>query len=300
MVPANRMQRMINVIFLDLNMTSQISINCLILRKMSQKKTNIKHPRAGDRILISPLDWGLGHTTRIIPLIHNWITLGCIVTVAIDDPHTSIISEQFPGIQILKLRGYQVKFTSKNKLIIFYLMCQMPRFLITMFRENRWIVNRLKKEQYDFIISDNRPGFFHSTVPSIYITHQINIHTGFTLLDPIASWMHRNLIGRFHECWVPDWEGKHCLAGDLSNPRQPTNFRMKYLGPLSRLKKKMISKKIRFVAVLSGPEPLRSNFERYCCHGWKNKEIKLFWYVDFLVILLLKKLLLLLFKFMII
>jgi hypothetical protein len=140
-----------------------------------------------------------------------------------------------------------------------------------MFSENRWIVNRLKKEHYDFIVSDNRPGFFHSTLPSIYITHQLNIHTGFKLLDPIASWFHRRLIGRFHECWVPDWEGKECIAGDLSNPRRPTNFRIKYLGPISRLKKKAIAKKVRFVAVLSGPEPLRSNFEKALL-AWLEKQ----------------------------
>jgi hypothetical protein len=238
---------------------------------MSQKKTNIKHPQAGDRILISPLDWGLGHTTRIIPLIRNWIAQGCIVTVAIDDPHASIISEQFPGIKILKLPGYQVKFTSKNKLFIFYLVFQIPRVFNTMFSENRWIANRLTQEHFDFIISDNRPGFFHAGVHSIYITHQINIRTGFSLLDPIASWFHRKLISRFQECWVPDWEGKQSLAGDLSNPTHPPSFHIKYLGPLSRLNKKVIPKKNRFVAVLSGPEPSRSSFEKVLL-SWLEKQ----------------------------
>ena len=229
---------------------------------MGEKRTKFVDFGVGDRILLAPLDWGLGHATRCMPLIQRWIERGCIVSVAADEPHASLIREAFPGIRILSLKGYRIRYATNSTLFIGQMCLQIPRLCFRMMMEHNWLNRLIKQEKFDYVVSDNRPGFFHAQIPSIYITHQLSVRTGFRWLDPIASWVHRKLLERFQCCWVPDWEGERALAGKLSNPNKKPSLPVQYLGPLSRMESCATEKKYRFVAVISGPEPQRSLFEQ--------------------------------------
>jgi hypothetical protein len=238
---------------------------------MAEKKTDFFEFKAGERVLFSPLDWGLGHATRCMPLIKSWIELGCIVTIAADGPHAEVIREAFPGVRILSWPGYRVRLASNPRIFSWYFVAQFPRLIRRMFAEQRSMLRLMKQEKFDYIVSDNRPGFFHPEITSIYITHQLSVRTGYRWLDSIASWMHRKLMSRFQTCWVPDWEGERALAGDLSNPKTKPSFAIQYLGPLSRMESSAPEKKYRFVAVISGPEPQRSLLEQILL-PWLEKQ----------------------------
>jgi hypothetical protein len=115
-----------------------------------------------------------------------------------------------------------------------------PRLIYYSIREHKAIKRIVNKENIDFIISDNRFGLFHKTVPSAYITHQllIKLPKGWAWMEPFVAFVHRCIINRFTECWVPDFEeSEKSLAGELSHPnKKPRN--VKYIGILSRFSKR--------------------------------------------------------------
>jgi uncharacterized protein (TIGR00661 family) len=110
------------------------------------------------------------------------------------------------------------------------------------------------------IISDNRLGIYSKKVPSVFITHQLNVLTGNT--SWITSKLHQYIIKKYDECWVPDVAEIPNLTGKLGHLKNP-HFKINYIGPLSRLNKKELPKKYDLMVILSGPEPQRSMLEMH-------------------------------------
>lgn len=208
------------------------------------------------RILISPLDWGLGHTTRIMPIIQILQDKGHIVTVACNKRQKAVIIKEFPYLNFVELEGYDVSY-SMNTSMAWNMIRQSPKIVNHIKRENKWLEDYVDENPQDFIISDNRFGFYHPRVENVYITHQINIQ-GPAIIKPILFGLHKSYIDNFHHCWIPDTSDS-LLAGNLSK----TNIdRFKYIGPISRFKKAAENKsiKFKFLGIVSGPEPQRSVF----------------------------------------
>lgn len=57
-------------------------------------------------ILIAPLDWGLGHATRCIPIISAFLLQGCTVIIAADGPVKALLVAEFPQLSFINLPGY--------------------------------------------------------------------------------------------------------------------------------------------------------------------------------------------------
>jgi hypothetical protein len=77
----------------------------------------------------------------------------------------------------------------------------------------------------------------------------------------LQQWNYK-FINRFHECWVPDEEGQNNLAGELSHAVKLPAIPVKYIGGLSRFKKKDVEEiKDHLLITLSGPEPQRTILE---------------------------------------
>ncbi|MFM7710746.1 MAG: glycosyltransferase [Ferruginibacter sp.] len=212
-------------------------------------------------ILIAPLDWGLGHVTRCIPIIQQLIDQGNRVLVATDPRGAVLIKETFPAVTILPLNGYGITYARNRAGFLPHLLRQFFRSRRCMNEEHRLLKNWVSMYSPDLIISDNRPGFFHPTVPSVYITHQLYIRTGFSLLDRLAQTIHYRYIQSFNACWVPDLPHQHGWAGRLSHPKKMPSVPVTYIGPISRFKPLPSTKKYRIAFVLSGPEPQRSILE---------------------------------------
>ena len=109
------------------------------------------------------------------------------------------------------------------------------------------------------IISDNRLGVRSKRIPSVFITHQLNVLTGSTTW--ITSKLHQNIIKKFTECWVPDFKQKPNLTGKLGHIKN-NNLNLKYIGPLSRLEYKPLKPKYDLMVILSGPEPQRTILQK--------------------------------------
>ena len=213
------------------------------------------------KVLVAPLDWGLGHATRCIPLIRELVALGCEVTIAASGPTESLLRKEFPHLIFLSLQGYEIRYGNRG--VLFSLLRQLPRILQTIKYEQKWLDKLLKKEQFDAVISDNRPGLFHASIPCVYITHQLQILSGLgSLADRLLFKLHNHYYKRFNEVWVPDFETSPGLAGKLSHP-ELNSSKVKYIGPLTRLQKNNLTMPKRdLLVLLSGPEPQRSIFEQ--------------------------------------
>ena len=222
---------------------------------------NFNKPANHLRILIAPLDWGIGHTTRCIPIIYALIKAGSTVLLAGDTNSEIILKKEFPSLLFLPLKGYEVHYSRHKRWFLTKLLVQIPAIKRTIHYEQQWLLKVVKEQHIDRIISDNRFGLYHQSIPCIYITHQLFIETGCTWLNNLAQKIHYSYINRFTECWIPDAEGQVNLGGSLSHPRKLPAVPVRYLGVLSRFSKTDLVRTNPLLVVLSGPEPQRSIFE---------------------------------------
>jgi uncharacterized protein (TIGR00661 family) len=214
------------------------------------------------RILVAPLDWGLGHATRCIPLIKLLVKRNAEVMVACEGHIASLLVKEFPEIVILPLKGYQITYSSGQKNFLLKLLTQIPRIIKTIKYEHKWLDKIIYSHQIDGVITDNRFGLYSKKVPCVFITHQLCIQTGNSWLNGIAQKINYRYINRFTACWVPDLEGEKNIAGKLSHPKYLPKIPVQYLGILSRCEKGDFKKDIDLLIMISGPEPQRSIFEK--------------------------------------
>lgn len=222
---------------------------------------NINKKASNCRVLIAPLDWGLGHTTRCIPIIRSFLKQNAQVFLAAEGESAALLMREFPSIPILLLQGYRITYGKSKRYLFFHLLLQLPRILQVIRNEKKWLKKTIEFHQINLVISDNRFGLNNPGVTCIYISHQLFIETGNKLFNLLAQKIHYHYINRFSEIWVPDAEGKNNLAGKLSHPKKFPAVPIKYLGIVSRFARHFHEKEIDLLVILSGPEPQRTIFE---------------------------------------
>jgi uncharacterized protein (TIGR00661 family) len=215
------------------------------------------------RILVAPLDWGLGHATRCIPIIHELIRQNAEVWIAAERKQGALLKAEFPGLSFLSLPGYRIRYGRNRWGMIWSIFFQTPQIFKAIKDEHRWLKKAVSEYGFDAIISDNRFGMYHDSAPSVFITHQLLIKTPFgKWADKALQKKNYRFINRFTECWIPDTEEKNSLAGELSHPQNKPAIPIRYISLLSRLKKLDIStRKDHLFISLSGPEPQRTILE---------------------------------------
>ena len=219
--------------------------------------------RKSPKILVAPLDWGLGHATRCIPIIKELIEKNCEVIIAAEGPQKALLKEEFPAIRFINVQGYGLKYGRNKWATWFRIIFQIPKILIRIKRENRWLERFLLEEELDGVISDNRYGLYSASIFSVFITHQLHIITYFGKgIDQVLQKINYRKICRFSSCWVPDFEEAGSLAGTMAHPKKGPEIPIRYLGPLTRFKKINTGMAGPLVFLLSGPEPQRTIFEK--------------------------------------
>lgn len=221
------------------------------------------------RILIAPLDWGLGHATRCIPIINELIYQNCEVLIAASGNSFFLLKKEFPSLVILRIKSYKVKYSRSKRWLPIKLFLQFPQIAFSTLKENLWLKKCIEKHKIDAVISDNRFGMYSKKIPSVYITHQLLIKTSNPFFEKIVQKLHYYFIKKYNYCWVPDYE-ENGLAGELSHQENmPSNIL--YIGPLSRFQLLKDVPQIYDVLIsISGPEPQRTIFEKIILHQLNN------------------------------
>ncbi len=223
-------------------------------------------------ILVAPLHWGLGHATRCIPVINALIENNYIPLLASDGAALELLRKEFPTLESIELPSYQITYAKKASGFKWKLLLDSPKMLKAINEEKKIVKKLVSDGRIQGIISDNRLGVRSKKVPSVFITHQLNVFTGNTTW--LSTRMHLDVIKKFDACWVPDVEGINNLSGKLGHPDElPEN--VKYIGPLSRMKMLKLEKKYDILVLLSGPEPQRTILEEKLMLELKNSDKKI-------------------------
>jgi uncharacterized protein (TIGR00661 family) len=210
------------------------------------------------RILVAPLNWGLGHAARCIPIISALIANDFEVIIASDGDALKLLKKEFPRLLSLDLPSYRIEYSKKERYFKLKFLKQLPKLFKNIKLEQVSIKIIIKDYKIDGIISDNRFGVYSKEIPSVYITHQLHVLSGITTW--LTSKMHQRIIKKFNECWIPDTDNKDNLSGKLGHLKH-LSIPIKYLGVLSRFKKIKTEKIYDVLILLSGPEPQRTILE---------------------------------------
>lgn len=261
------------------------------------------------KILIAPMNWGLGHASRCIPLISKYVADGCEVVIAGDGESLALLHKYFPDQRTIVFPSLNLKY-SKGNSQIWAIAKALPRLISWSVRDHYALKRLLATERFDRIISDNRFGLYVTLKPksryfgryakpkkprrrtkepeTIYITHQLMIKAprGWRWLEPLMASLHRHIILKYTHCWIPDYAGPENLSGDLSH-KLPLPRNAKFIGPLTRFPVKQTSVmteadeqkgneagKVQYdiVVVLSGLEQQRTLLEQQIVKHYAGRE----------------------------
>ncbi len=227
------------------------------------------------RILIAPLNWGLGHATRSLTLAYALKSLGHEIVLASSGGALNVLREAFPGHNSWEIPDYQIGYAQNRKAFAWVLFKQLPKVIQAVKAEHHWLMQKASVLGLDAIVSDGRYGLWHPTLPCYLVTHQLRLQPplNFPLREKMTDLLEIGNLGwlrRFTEIWIPDVAQAPGLSGELGHPRRlPSQAR--YLGPLNRFawEKSDSSSpatnrpqtELDWLAVVSGPEPQRTLFE---------------------------------------
>lgn len=214
---------------------------------------------AGKRILVAPLDWGLGHSTRCVPIIRALMERGAMPIIGADKGPLALLRNEFPDLEHVRIPGADIRY-AKGRSQLWSMVRQFPD-MVRSVRAEGMLFDRIRHDlKLDAVISDQRFGLRSPDLPSILVTHQVFPFT--PIAQPALRKLNLRHIARFDRCWIMDEAEAPGLAGDLSHGATlPPNAR--YVGTVSRMEASDSrgGSSWRTVAVISGPEPHRTLLE---------------------------------------
>ena len=225
--------------------------------------------KAKKRILVAPLNWGIGHATRCIPIINALIDNNYEVILAAEGRPLHLLSTEFPKLEIIRFADYNINYSKYLPMSVSMLL-QTPKLLWNIKKEQTALQSIINDYNIDGVISDNRFGLYSETIPCAFITHQLQIQSTY-FSDSIRNFNYK-YINKFNACWVMD-DKENNLAGTLSKPNSLPNNTI-YIGTQSRFEKKETKKKYDFLAIVSGPEPQRTILEKGLINTLKDRTEK--------------------------
>ena len=229
-------------------------------------------------ILICPLEWGLGHAGRMIPLAVKLREINCSIFFGAGEKHLSFLKSEMPGCTYISFPGFRPGYSRFLPQYI-VLLLKIPLLIYHIILEHSQLKRIIKEYNIDIVISDNRFGLWNRRIKTIYVTHQLLIPLPglFAWLELTGVILHRLVINRYSLCFIPDLPGDLNVSGRLSHGvGLPRNAR--FIGILSRftgLSSSANENPVSFrhnTVILSGPEPQRGILERKLAKILKDKE----------------------------
>jgi UDP:flavonoid glycosyltransferase YjiC (YdhE family) len=215
-------------------------------------------------VFVSPLNWGLGHSTRDIPLIKELLSQGHEVTVGTSGNALALLRRECPECNFILFKDYPAPY-SASRFFLPKFVANIPILLRALARERKKLDQILSENRYDLIISDNRLGVYSRKIPSYFISHQLRFSLPFYLYPfemltiPVNSFFHIKYDGVIVPDIAPDGSN---LSGKLCRSNlDVTNQRVHYAGIFTSTKKMEIDEDLDYLLIVSGPEPQRTKLE---------------------------------------
>lgn len=229
-------------------------------------------------ILICPLEWGLGHAARMIPVAAKLLQMGNNVFIGSGEEHLALFRTELTGVTLINFPGFKPGY-SKHFPQYLIMLFKTPLLLYHIFLEHHRLKKLISDYKIDIVISDNRFGLWNKSIKSAYITHLplIPLPGSLKFIESLGVLLHRIIINKYSLCFIPDLPGKMNVSGRLSHEiKLPENVR--FVGILSRfsiLKGDTIPNQFNYphnTVILSGPEPQRSILKQKLCDLLIGKE----------------------------
>ena len=189
------------------------------------------------KVLVAPLDWGLGHATRCVPVVREFLRAGAEVELAVVKANANFFREVFPDLRQRLAPSYNIVYPKHGYNMALWLLKNSVHLNAVMRYEHHFAEEMVKRHGYDVLFSDNRFAFYSKNALSIYMTHQrrIAFPRAFAAFERIGVMWHANIMRKFDEVWVPDLEIYPGYAGSLSHSgATPGDKPMRFVGTLSR------------------------------------------------------------------
>jgi hypothetical protein len=216
-------------------------------------------------VFITPLNWGLGHATRMADLVVRFQHFypDTRIILGSDGVAYTWLQQQFPALPVVKLPGYHIRY-SKGSSLVLPMALSAPRMVAGILMEHFALRRIIRAYGIDLIISDNRYGIRSRSCFSVFVTHQLALQPPNDRYGRLFRWVNRlqrYWINGFDRCWIPDLADGIGLAGALSHPEKPP-ANAAFIGPLSRFRHlKHVpppDNPPALLCLVSGPEPQRT------------------------------------------
>ena len=232
-------------------------------------------PGGTKRILVSPISWGLGHATRDLPIIRDFLARGHRVTIAAEGRALRLLQREVPECEFLPFKDYPSPYTTTRRFIARFL-AMIPVMQTAINAERRRFQRLLTGRRFDLILSDHRYGIHAPDTPSFIISNQLCFMAPVRLrwrrtvsyaLEPIEFFLemyNARTFTRFDRIIIPDYEDPmNNLCGRMTHGLlrfAPAS--LYYAGVLSSVRKQRTPEDVDVFITITGPEPQRTQLER--------------------------------------
>ncbi|MBQ2097678.1 MAG: hypothetical protein II480_05845, partial [Bacteroidales bacterium] len=217
------------------------------------------------KILVAPLDWGLGHAARSVPLIKVLCSKNDVI-IACGPSAYGFLQKELPDLEIIKIDDWRIRYP-KHKINFFTILGWIPVMLRNSIHEHRFVKRIIRSRGIDCIVSDNRYGLLYKGLECYIITHQVypKMPRGFGFLENLGGWMFKKYLSRFNKVLIPDFERGDNLSGSLAADRDLPPEKFVRIGILSRFNHSQAGTpafhQIPVLVLMSGQENQRTVLE---------------------------------------
>lgn len=219
------------------------------------------------KFFIAPLNWGLGHATRDLPLIKAFLERGDRVIIAAHDRAKMLLESEVPECEFVDFPEYPIRYPQTSFFVTRFMFIIFPQMLVAMYKEKKRLKELHEKYNFDYIISDNRFCLYLKGVKSYLISHQLRykLPQPVTKLEFLPEYFTYSYFKNYDKILIPDSDDPDSLTGELShNMRYLPNENLHYSGILNDIQSTSaeVEKDIDYFIIVSGPEPQRTKLER--------------------------------------
>jgi hypothetical protein len=161
------------------------------------------------RVLVCPLDWGLGHATRCIPLIRALRAAGHAVFPYASGAGRGLLQAEFPDLPVGNLASYPMRYARSRALQPVWLFGQLPFLLLSMLWDRLCVKGLIRRHAIDLVLSDGRYGLRTSQGPLEVVTCRMH-KARIVLSKPFAAFLafaHPSPTTNWHPAFARDLRG---------------------------------------------------------------------------------------------
>jgi UDP-N-acetylglucosamine transferase subunit ALG13 len=208
------------------------------------------------RALFAVSSLGLGHATRTLAVIREYLRRGYAITVVSAGNALAFLRlelEGEAGVEFREMPDYPPLERGTGWRLYWYLFIDLLRTWRLIRNEHREV--QAIAAEYDFIFSDGKYGFHSRWTPSFILSHQIAFVPPKGLRE--TSWLTENIniaaLRKFDLLFIPDYFGPSLnLAGHLSHSPSLHRCPHRYIGILSSYRHLGLAQDIDYLFVISG------------------------------------------------